>query len=216
MTAHQPGPAKADEAADSLNFRVIAIAASAGGIEALRTVLAVLPATMPAAVLVLQHRSPSPRENHLMAVLARATRLPVVSARSGQLIEGGRVYLARSDLHLTVSPEKRFSYVDGTRIRFLLSSANPLFASAAAAFGSRLIAVVLTGGGSDGTDGVQSVKAHGGLVIVQDPATAQHASMPTAAVRSGAVDYVLPLEDIGPALIALVREGAMPGSAQSV
>jgi two-component system chemotaxis response regulator CheB len=202
----QPVSANAVAAQASPNCCVIAIAASAGGITALKTVLAGLPPDLPAAVVILQHRSPSPRENHLRQVLARATRLPVVSARSGQLIEPGRIYLARSDLHLTVSPEKRFSYIDGTRIRFLLSSANPLFASAAAAFGSRLIAVVLTGGGSDATDGVQSVKACGGRVIAQDPMSAEHPSMPSAAVRSGAVDYVMPLEAIGPALNALVRE----------
>ena len=73
--------------------------------------------------------------------------------------------MARPDRHLIVGPDKRFAYRDGTRIKFLLSSANPVLDTAASAFGGRLIAVVLTGTGSDATDGVQSVKARGGLVM---------------------------------------------------
>jgi two-component system chemotaxis response regulator CheB len=128
-----------------------------------------------------------------------------VSASDAQAIEAGKVYVARSDLHLTISPDRRFSYRDGTRIKHLRSSANPLFESAAAAFKDRLVAIVLTGHGSDATDGVQTVKAHGGIVIAQDPACAEAKSMPQAAVRSGAVDRVLPLEVIGKTVDAIVR-----------
>lgn len=167
---------------------LITIAASAGGIEALRTLLAALPQDLPAAVVIVQHRPAANEESYLDKILARATTLPVVMADENQLIRPSTIYVARSNLHLTVLPDKRFSYVDGTRIRFVLSSANPLFASAATAFENRLIAVVLTGGGSDASDGVQTVKAHGGLVIVQDPRTARHASMPASAVKTGAVD----------------------------
>jgi two-component system chemotaxis response regulator CheB len=86
------------------------------------------------------------------------------------------------------------------------SSANPLLESASAVLDGRVIAVVLSGTGSDATDGVQSVKAGGGRVIVQDKASAQYWDMPRAAVQSGAVDRVLPLEEIAPALIAIVRD----------
>ena len=191
---------------------LITIAASAGGIEALRTLLAALPRGLPAAVVIVQHRPAAQEESHLDKILRRVTSLPVVMADENQLIVSGNVYIARSNLHLTVSPEKRFSYVDGTRIRFVLSSANPLFASAATTFENRLIAVVLTGGGSDASDGVQMVKAHGGLVIAQDPRTARHASMPQSAVKTGAVDYVLPLEAIAPALTAIIRDEPVHGN----
>jgi two-component system chemotaxis response regulator CheB len=184
---------------------LITLAASAGGIEAVTTILRDLSTDLPAAVVVVQHRTASSRPDHLTAILQRATALPVVMAEEDQVIEPGRVYLARADLHLTISGSRRFSYADGRRIRFLLSSANPLFESAAAAFKTRLVAVVLTGGGSDATDGVQAVKAYGGVVIAEDPSTARNAGMPTAAVRSGAVDFVLPLGKIGPALDAIVR-----------
>jgi two-component system chemotaxis response regulator CheB len=189
---------------------IITMAASAGGMGALKTILQALPKDLPAAVVVLQHRAPRSEPNNFRAILERAAAMPVVMAEHDQIIQPARVYIARSDLHLTVSPERRFSYVNGTRIRYLLSSANPLFESAAAAFKRHLVAVVLTGGGSDATDGVQSVKAHGGLVIAQDPATAEHRGMPTAAVQSGAVDLVLPLEQIGPALDSIVRGQPIP------
>jgi two-component system chemotaxis response regulator CheB len=186
---------------------LVTIAASAGGIPALQALVGALPRDLPAAVVVLQHRVPDPRESYLNQILTRAGRLPVVTAAEGQAIEQGTIYVARSDLHLTVSSEKRFSYVDGRRIKYLLSSANPLFESAAAAFKHHLLAIVLTGQGSDATDGVQTVKAHGGLVIAQDPASAEHKSMPQAAIKTGAVDFVLPLESIGKAVDAIVRGG---------
>ena len=95
--------------------------------------------------------------------------------------------------------------MDGYKIRHVLSSANPLFESAAYSLGGRVIAVVLTGSGLDGTDGVQTVKGMGGRVIVQDPVTAAFASMPLAAINTGAVDAVLPLGDIAAELMTLSR-----------
>jgi two-component system chemotaxis response regulator CheB len=189
---------------------LITIAASAGGIPALSKLVASLPHDLPAAVVVLQHRVPQPTESYLNTILGRAGTLPVLTADEGQTIERGKVYVPRSDLHLTVTPQKRFSYVNGRRIKHLLSSANPLFESAAEAYKDRLLAIVLTGHGSDGTDGVQAVRTHGGVVIAQDPASAEHRSMPQAAIQSGAVDFVLPLEAIGQAVNAIVRGRPLP------
>ena len=107
--------------------------------------------------------------------------------------------------HLTFNRDGTFSYADGTRIRHLMSSANPLFTSAAEVFGAKAIAVVLTGSGFDGTDGVQAIRALGGTVIAQDPTTSRYPSMPAAAIRTGSVDYVLPIEDVAPLLIRLTR-----------
>jgi two-component system chemotaxis response regulator CheB len=187
---------------------LITIAASAGGIPALKTLVASLPHDLPAAIVVLQHRMPEPTESYLNTILGRAGNLPVVAATEGGPIEPGRIYVPRSDLHVTVTPDKCFSYVDGRRIKHLRSSANPLFESAAETYQNRLLAIVLTGHGSDATDGVQTVKAHGGVVIAQDPASAEHRGMPQAAIDSGAVDFVLPLESIGQAVNAIVRGAA--------
>jgi two-component system chemotaxis response regulator CheB len=133
----------------------------------------------------------------------------VVGAAEGETIHPGTVYVARSDSHLTVAADRRFRYRDGTRISFVRSSANPLFESAARVFDGHVIAVVLSGAGHDATDGVQGVKAHGGLVIAQDEATSAHWSMPESAIRSGAVDYVLPLGEIASALDAIVHGRSM-------
>ena len=192
------------KSSDSVEPWLIAIAASAGGIQAMNIILAALPADLPASIVVVEHRTPS-KTSSLEQILARSARVPVETADEHKVIRPCVVYVARSDLHLTIAPTREFSYVDGTRVRGVLSSANPLFESAAAAFKNRMIAVVLTGSGTDATDGVQRVKAHGGTVIAQDPATAQFFSMPSAAIKTGAVDYVLPVEAIAPALAAIVR-----------
>jgi two-component system chemotaxis response regulator CheB len=194
-------------------FWLIAIAASAGGIPALQTVLRSLPSTIPAAIVIVQHRPPTV-ESFLDQILSRVTEMPVASPQIGDAIRPGCVYVARPDLHLTVQPTRRFSYVDGVRVRGVFSSANPLLETAAEVFKDRTIAVVLTGSGLDATDGVQRVKTFGGIVIVQDPATASYGSMPSAALSTGVVDQVLPLEAIGPALVAITT-GAQAGPASA-
>jgi two-component system chemotaxis response regulator CheB len=183
---------------------VIAIAASAGGFMGLLTILSSLPRGLPAAILIVLHRVPR-SEDGLVGIFGKYAPMPVRMAVDGQAVEAGVVYLARSDQHLLVTLDGTFLYFNGGRIRHLQSSANPVMESAAAAFGRRPIAVVLSGTGRDGTDGVQSVKAHGGIVIAQDQASSEHWAMPQSAVKSGAVDYVLPLDDIGAALDAVVH-----------
>jgi two-component system chemotaxis response regulator CheB len=187
--------------ADSVN----AAAASAGGIRAIRTLLAALPSDLPAALVVVQHRPPG-HEGYLHEVLRGRSGFRVVSAAEGEPLTAGTVYVARSDSHLPVAGDRSFPYHDGTRIRHLRSSANPLFESAAKVFDGPVIAVVLSGGGKNATDGVRGVKAHGGLVIVQDQATSQHWHMPRSAIVSGAVDYVLPLDGIGPVILDIVHD----------
>ena len=193
----------------------VTIAASAGGIQAIRTILASLPPDFPAAIVVVQHRTPG-RDSYLPPVLRGRSGRHVVTALDGEALHPGVVYVARSDSHLTIAADKTFRYHNGHRIRHVRSSANPLFESAARVFDGHLVAVVLSGGGSDATDGVQGVKANGGIVIAQDQATSQHWHMPRSAIRSGAVDYVLPLEAIGPMLDDIVRGRLVPGVTRSV
>ena len=121
------------------------------------------------------------------------------------------MYVAGSDSHLVVRPDGKLGYRDGTRIRFLRSAANPLFETASKAFGRHLIAVVLTGGDSDATDGVQAVRKRGGYVIAQDPATSDVYQIPRSAIDTGCVDRVVPLDGIAGALVELVRgQGGAP------
>jgi two-component system chemotaxis response regulator CheB len=184
---------------------VIVIGASGGGFQALSRVLGQLPNDFPAPIAIVQHRSLE-RPSELARLLGRKTPLPVADAADGEAPRAGHVYIADPGRHLMITDAGRFEYVDGQKIRFVRSSANPLFESAARVFGTRVIAVVLTGAGFNGTDGVQAVKAQGGIVIVQDPTSSEQPGMPRSAMGTGAVDYVLPLEFIAPLLIRLVRE----------
>jgi len=181
---------------------VVVIAASAGGLRALRTILAGLPKSFPAALVIVQHRSMG---SMLTSLLEKKSALPVSNAVEGQTVEAGHVYVNRPDRHLTINAEHRFEYHGGQKIRHVLSSANPLFESSADVFGPGTIGVVLTGSDHDGTDGVQAIKSGGGIVIAQDEATSEHFHMPASAISTGSVDYVLPLDDIAPALVRLVQ-----------
>jgi two-component system chemotaxis response regulator CheB len=196
-------------------YGLVAIAASAGGIPALQTLLSTLPRNLPVPVAVVLHRSP--RELDLLpAVLQRRSTLPVRRVEPGQPVQSGTVYVAPADAHLVVSPNRRFELIDGRRIRHVFSSANPLFTTAADVLGP-VIGVVLTGMGRDGTDGVQAVKEAGGVVIAQDEATSEWFSMPRSAIATGAVDYVLPLDRIGAKLTELLdnHAGLTPRGATS-
>ena len=178
---------------------VVALAASAGGITALSEVLGALPATFPVPVLVVQHLSPH-RESIIAEVLGHRTALPVKLAQDGERIVPGAVYVAPPDHHLRITEDGRVRLVVGELVHFVRPSADQLFESVAKAYGPRALVCVLSGTGRDGAQGAVAVKAGGGTVLVQDPASAQFNGMPAAAVHAGEVDQVLPLSEIGPAL----------------
>ena len=186
---------------------IVVIGASAGGIQAVSTILQGLPKDFPVPIVVVQHRSPKAK-SLLTSILQRRSALRVVEALEGESLKPGTVYVARADQHLTVTNAGCFAYVNGRRIHHLLSSATPLFHSAADVYGAGAIGVVLTGGGRNGTDGVQAIKGRGGVVIAQNETTSEYFSMPREAIMTGAVDYVLPLEEIAPALVRVVGASA--------
>lgn len=183
-------------------YDLIAFAASAGGLEALTRILTALPATLNVPIAIVLHRT-ARQPQLLPQILGRATTRRVKAAEEGERLCPDTVYVAPPDLHLTVRPDHTLQFSDGQRIKFVLSSANPLLESAARVLKNRVIAVVLTGGGSDATDGVQAVKQVGGIVIAQTPEEAECAGMPTAAIQTGAVDYIVPIDDIAALLTRL-------------
>lgn len=185
-----------------LRYGMIAIATSTGGVQALRTLLSSLPRDLPVPVTVVLHRTRR-APDLLPELLSRWSSLPVHAVRPGQVIQPAHIYVAPASAHLVVSPSRRLELIDGRRIRHVLSSANPLFSSAAEVLGP-VIGVVLTGMGADATDGVQAVKQAGGVVIAQDETSSVSFSMPSAAIATGAVDFVLPLDRIGAKLLELV------------
>lgn len=186
--------------------RVVAIAASSGGLAALTAVLRPLPATLPAAILVLQHLA-SDQRSHLAAILADRTALAVRQAAQGMRLEGGEVYVAPPGAHLLVGVDGRIVLSHLPPLHWCRPSADRLFASVGARYGPRAIAVVLTGYGVDGAEGAQVLRRLGGIVLVQDDATSSCPDMPRAARRAGGVDRVLALGEIAGELENLVGDG---------
>lgn len=185
---------------------VVGIAASAGGIEALRVVLECLPPDFPAAVVVVQHLSPH-YPSQLVEILGRRTALPVKWAEDGDRLVPGTVYVAPPDRHVVLNPDGTLSLTRTERVRHVRPAADVLFPSLASSCKARGVAVVLTGTDANGAAGVRHVKQEGGFVIVQDRASSQFFDMPRAAIETGCVDLVLPVGEIAPALDRIVREG---------
>lgn len=187
-------------------FDIVALAASAGGLNALSQVLSQLPADFPAPILIVQHLDP--RHRSLMAeILSRRTPLQVKQAEEGDSLTAGIVYIAPPNRHLLVNPDRTLSLSQSELVHFLRPSADLMFDSVAASHKNRAIAVVLTGTGKDGAMGVQAIRKMGGTVIAQDEATSEFFSMPSAAIQMGA-DFVLPLSEIAVALVSLVMQPA--------
>jgi two-component system chemotaxis response regulator CheB len=184
-------------------FDIVAIAASAGGLTALVKVLATLPAEFPAAIAIVQHLAPEHRS--LMAeILSRRTVLRVKQAEEGDFLAPGTAYIAPPNRHLLVNGDGTLSLSQSELVHFLRPSADLLFESVAATYKNRAIAIVLTGTGSDGAMGVEAIKKMGGTVIVQDVKTAEFSGMPSSAIQTGNVDFILPLDEISSALLILI------------
>jgi two-component system chemotaxis response regulator CheB len=189
------------------SFEIVALAASAGGLNALTEVLAALPRDFPAALVVVQHLDP--RHRSLMAeILGNRISLRVAEAREGDRLEPGVVFIAPPNRHLLVNPDGTLSVSQSELVNFVRPSADLLFESTAATYRERAIAVVLSGSGRDGAMGVKAIKKVGGTVIVQDQKTSEFSGMPEAARQTGVVDFVLPLQEIAPALQTLVGGAA--------
>ncbi|MDO7884893.1 chemotaxis protein CheB [Hymenobacter sp. CA2-7] len=186
---------------------LIVIGTSAGGMPALTRLVAQLPATLPAAVLVVQHLSPDSTGEPLVARLASHTALRCQLATPGAAIEAGYLYLAPPDYHLLVKGH-HLLVTKGPRENSFRPAADALFRSAAVEFDSHVVGVVLTGMLHDGTAGLDFVKRCGGTTVVQSPADAEFPSMPESALRHVAIDHVVPIDEMGALLLRLVSAPA--------
>lgn len=183
---------------------VIVIGASAGGVEALISLVKNIPAPFPAPILILQHRS-SDQPSLLAELLAKSARLPVVRGIEGQPIHPGMIIVAEPGNHMKIQ-DNRISLDDGPSVCHVKPAADVLFSSAAKYFGKRVIGVILTGSGHDGTEGCRNIKKAGGLTIAQDEESSIFFQMPGSAIRAQCIDYVLPLNDIAAKLVEITRE----------
>src|SRR5262249_52448997 len=185
---------------------IVAIGASMGGIDALRVLVSGLPGDFPAPVCIVQHTSPhSP--GMLADILRPATKLMVVRARNDDALERGRVFVAPPDCNLLVE-RGRLRVTKSPKENRFRPAIDPLFRSAAQAFGPTAIGVVLTGLLDDGTSGLAMIKRMGGVAVVQDPADAQYPSMPRNALEHVDVDYSEPVAHIPNLLVELTHRPA--------
>jgi two-component system chemotaxis response regulator CheB len=182
--------------------KLVALAASTGGPAALRRVLMDIPRTVPAPLLIVQHIARDFTAG-FAEWLAGSCALPVRIADEGEQLRDGTVYLAPDDVHLGVTADGRARMANGPPISGFRPSATHLFRSAGAAYGPQLAAVVLTGMGVDGADGLADAHAAGAYVIAQDEASSVVYGMAAEAVRRGAVDAVLPVDHIALRLLEL-------------
>jgi two-component system chemotaxis response regulator CheB len=187
---------------------VIAMAASAGGLNALSVILGGLPADFPAAIAIVMHVSPD-HKSLLAEILDSRSHLGVKQAQTGDILCHSRVFVAPPNHHMSVTKGGRLelSSSSAEKVHYARPSAEPLFASVAEVYQKNAIAAVLTGGDGDGSFGVQIIKEKGGKVIAQDRPTSQDFSMPETSIKTGDVDFILPLDEIAPKLIALVGAG---------
>ena len=184
-------------------FELIVIGCSMGGMHALQQIFEALPQEFCVPIAVVQHRYRTSNEA-LPAILRRHTKLDVVDTTDKEWIKPGTVYLAPANYHLLVERGELSLSVD-EKVEYSRPSIDVLFESAADAYGSGVIGVVLTGANADGARGAKRIKSRGGFVIVQDPGTAESPAMPQAAIAAARVDRILPLERIGPFLVELCR-----------
>ena len=189
---------------------IIAVGASAGGVEALQRFAAELPADLDASVFVVLHIGTGiDGQSHLPGILSRAGKLPAVRPRHGAQIETGKIYVAPPDYHLLVK-NGSIHLSHGPKENWTRPAINPLFRSAAAAYGAGVIGVILTGTLDDGIAGLAEIKRRGGVAVVQDPRSALYSSMPLNAIKSIDVDHVVPLSHIGPFIADLVGTEPIP------
>jgi two-component system chemotaxis response regulator CheB len=184
---------------------IVVIGASAGGVETLRALVAELPGRLRAAIFVVLHLSRG--RSVLPEILTRAGRVPAQHPADGDPIEYGHIYVARPDHHLTVETGV-IRVVHGPTENGYRPAVDPLFRSAARAYGPRVIGIILTGALDDGTAGLAAVKEAGGIAVVQDPDEAFASSMPRSARAFVQVDHVLPVREIGVLIAALTNEQA--------
>ncbi|HEX3155127.1 MAG TPA: chemotaxis protein CheB, partial [Candidatus Angelobacter sp.] len=165
------------------NFDVVALGASAGGLNALSQVLSGLPISFPSSIVVVQHLAPG-HKSWMAHLLGRSTRLKVKQAEHGEILLPGVVYTAPPDEHLLVGPGK-VQLAHSQLVHFSRPSIDLLFESVAGTYGSRSVGVVLSGSGRDGAAGARTIKEAGGITIAQLPETAEFRHMPEAAIETG-------------------------------
>ena len=188
-----------ETAAPPKGLRLIAIGASAGGVEALGLLLCALPATCRASVVVVLHLAPG-RSSRLPQLYAQRCLLPIREAQDKEPLQPGVVYFAAPDYHLQIEPDRSFSLSLEAPVYFSRPSIDVLLETAASAYRREMLAIILTGASADGAEGLAQVRKLGGAAWVQEPRGAISPTMPEAALRRAGADRVLALPQLAASL----------------
>ncbi len=189
---------------------LVVVGSSAGGVEALSILVGTLPQSFPAPIVLAQHLDPN-RPSSLDTILRRRTTLPVEIVTENSALQAGRIYVIPSNRHVLI--RDHHVEIREDRLKRPRPSVDTLLTTAAEAYGEHLIAVILTGSGSDGAVGAVDVKNAGGTVVVQNPQTARYPSMPLA-LPPTVVDFEVDLEQIGPLLNDLLTGVNIPSTGE--
>jgi two-component system chemotaxis response regulator CheB len=185
------------DASQKMDYEAAVIGVSSGGMDALSVLLPRLSERhCRLSILIVQHLHPH-SEHYLPQHLDSLCELPVKEADEKDMLRPGMVYIAPANYHLLVEADKTLSLSTSPKVNYARPSIDVLFETAAEVFRESLVGIILTGANTDGSLGLKRIKEYGGLAIVQDPQHAEAPSMPCAAIRTTAVDYVLPLFEIG-------------------
>ena len=187
-----------------MQYEAIVIGVSSGGMNALKFIFSVLPAGFTAPIIIVQHVS-ARSDNEWIKLLNDKSNLTIKEADEKEKIKIGNVYIAPANYHLMIEKDKTFSLTIDERVNFARPSIDVLFESAAEAYKNKLIGVILTGSNNDGAKGIRRIKEYGGLAIIQDPKTAESATMPASAIAAIQPDYILSLEKIVKLLIKITQ-----------
>jgi two-component system chemotaxis response regulator CheB len=188
---------------------IVVIAASVGGVEALCQIVRRLPADLPAALLFVLHTGA--HQSRLPEILAKSGALPAHHARHYDPVQNGRIYVAPPDHHMRIGAHG-IELDRGPKEHYARPAADPLFRSAANCYHERVLGIVMTGGDTDGAQGLIDIKAAGGITVVQDPRQAKSPEMPISALLKDSPDFCLPINEIAALIERLSKGGCLPGA----
>jgi len=188
----------------TVTYQAVTIGCSAGGIQALETILSALPESFDSPIVIVCHTA-ADAQGLLAEVLANNCLLPLKEAEEKEEIQAGHIYVAPAGYHLLVEDNHTFSLSVDPKVSFSRPSLDVLFESMAEVYGASLIGIVLTGANGDGSHGLKAIREQGGVAIVQDPRSAFAPTMPQAAINTAGADYVEPLPGIVSRLFQLLE-----------
>ncbi|MGH7906311.1 MAG: chemotaxis protein CheB [Candidatus Binataceae bacterium] len=192
-----------DQPRATLKHDIYVIGASRGGVEALRTIVSGLPAELPAAIFIVLHVAPG-SVSEMPGILSRSGPIAASHPIDGESISRSHIYVAPPNYHMTMR-DNQVHLDQGPKEHFTRPAADPLFRSAAAAYGSRVAGIVLTGGDGDGSEGLTAIKEAGGMSVVQDPGEARDPSMPMSGLIHDDPDFCLKISEIAPFIVRQSR-----------